>query len=54
MPKVSKESATCKEQGPVQDRAGELHGHAVNFVLFRQDVDGTPLITTARRSGALP
>ena len=44
MPKVSKESANCKEQGPVQDRTGELHGYSVNFVLFRQDVDATPLL----------
>jgi hypothetical protein len=45
MPKVSKQStANCKELGPVVDRADELDGYAVNFVEFRQDVDGTPLL----------
>ena len=45
MPKVSKTSATkCSEQGPVVDRQEEIQGYAVNFVEFRQDVDGTPLL----------
>ncbi|HVJ13871.1 MAG TPA: hypothetical protein VM686_00460 [Polyangiaceae bacterium] len=44
MPKVSKDSTECRDHGPVLDRAGELNGYAVNFVLFRQDIDGTPLL----------
>jgi len=45
MPKVSKQSATqCREHGPVVDRAGELAGYAVNFVEFREDIDGTSLL----------
>ncbi len=45
MPKVSRESSTnCRDHGPVLDRASELHGYSVNFVLFRQDIDGTPLL----------
>ena len=45
MPKVSKRSATqVEDHGPVQDRHGEVGGYTVNFVSFRQDVDGTPLL----------
>jgi hypothetical protein len=45
MPKVSKQSATqVEDHGPVQDRHGEVGGYTVNFVSFRQDVDGTPLL----------
>jgi hypothetical protein len=28
----------------VLDRAGELEGYTANFVLFRENVDGTPLL----------
>src|SRR5688572_10905277 len=45
MPKVSKESSKrCNDHGAVLDHADELNGYIVNFVLFRQDVDGTPLL----------
>ena len=45
MAKVSRESATGGgEFGPVTDRAEELEGYTVNFVTFRADVDGTPLL----------
>ena len=45
MPKVSRDSATGGgEFGPVVDRADELDGYAVNFTLFREDVDATPLL----------
>jgi hypothetical protein len=44
MPKVSKESASQgDDQGPVEDRHGEVDGYTVNFVTFREDLDATPL-----------
>jgi hypothetical protein len=45
MPKVSKKSATKgKDHGPVYDREEDLAGYTVNFVEFRQDIDGTQLL----------
>src|SRR6188508_902624 len=45
MPKVSKDSArNGGEFGPVIDRADQLDSYGVNFVEFRQDIDGTPLL----------
>ncbi len=45
MPKVSRESsARCNDVGPVLDRADELEGYGINFVLFRADIDATPLL----------
>jgi hypothetical protein len=45
MPKVSRDSATGGgEFGPVLDRSEELDGYSVNFTLFHEDVDGTPLL----------
>jgi len=45
MPKVSKQSATKGEDhGPVNNREDQLADYTVNFVEFRQDVDGTPLL----------
>ena len=44
MPKLSRTTAKTTDMGPVCDREGELDGYAVNFVEFRQDVDGTPLL----------
>jgi hypothetical protein len=44
MPKVSKDSAQVEDHGPVEDRHEELDGYTVNFVSFRQDVDGTPML----------
>jgi hypothetical protein len=44
MPKVSKDSAQVDDHGPVEDRHAELDGYTVNFVSFRQDIDGTPLV----------
>src|SRR3954452_22594560 len=45
MAKVSKGTATGGgEFGPVTDRSEELEGYTVNFVEFREDVDGTPLL----------
>jgi mannose-6-phosphate isomerase-like protein (cupin superfamily) len=45
MPKVSKHSAAqVEDHGPVEDRHEDLDGYTVNFVTFRQDIDGTPLL----------
>jgi hypothetical protein len=44
MPKVSKDSAQVENHGPVEDRHEELDGYTVNFVSFRQDIDGTPMV----------
>jgi hypothetical protein len=45
MPKVSKESAAhVEDHGPVQDRHEDVGDYTINFVSFRQDVDGTPLL----------
>ena len=45
MPKVSRESATMGgDQGPVLVQADELEGYSAQFVTFREDIDGTPLM----------
>jgi glyoxylate utilization-related uncharacterized protein len=45
MPKVSKGSASqVEDHGPVEDRHEDLDGYTVNFVSFRQDIDGSPLL----------
>jgi hypothetical protein len=44
MPKVSKQSATHENHGPVEDWHQDIEGYTVNFVSFGQDVDGTPLL----------
>lgn len=45
MPKVSKDSTTQGgDYGPVLDRQEQLDGYTVSFTLFREDVDGTPLL----------
>jgi hypothetical protein len=45
MPKVSRTSAAhVDDHGPVEDRHEEVDGYTVNFVSFRQDSDGTPLL----------
>jgi hypothetical protein len=45
MPKVSRESATLGgDFGPVLDRAEEFDGYHVAFTLFRENIDGTPLV----------
>ncbi|MBO0707740.1 MAG: cupin domain-containing protein, partial [Candidatus Dormibacteraeota bacterium] len=45
MPSVSKDGATQGgDYGPVLDRAEDLDGYTVSFALFREDVDGTPLL----------
>jgi hypothetical protein len=45
MPKVSKESAAnVEDHGVAEDRHEDVDGYTVNFVTFRQDLDGTPLL----------
>jgi hypothetical protein len=45
MPKVSRESAAhVEDHGVVEDRHEDTHGYTINFVSFRQDVDGTALL----------
>jgi hypothetical protein len=45
MPSVSKDRATQGgDYGPVLDQSDELDGYAVSFTLFREDIDGTPLL----------
>jgi hypothetical protein len=45
MPKVSRESATGGgDFGAVLDRSGQLEGYTANFVVFREDIDATPLL----------
>jgi hypothetical protein len=45
MPKVSKESATQGgDYGPVVDHADDIDGYHISFTLFRENIDGTPLV----------
>jgi hypothetical protein len=45
MPKVSRDSATQGgEFGPVVDRSDRLEDYTVNFTLFRESIDATPLM----------
>ncbi|MFL5840873.1 MAG: AraC family ligand binding domain-containing protein [Thermoleophilaceae bacterium] len=44
MPKVSKESAQVEDHGPVKEWHEDVDGYTVNFVLFNQDIDSTPLL----------
>ena len=44
MGKVSRESATVSDHGPVEDRHGETDGQTISFVTFRQEIDATPLL----------
>ena len=45
MPKVSKASAAnVEDHGVVEDRHEDVDGYTINFVAFREEVDGTPLL----------
>jgi hypothetical protein len=44
MPKVSKATAQIADHGVVVDAHEDIDGYTVNFVTFRQDIDGTPLL----------
>jgi hypothetical protein len=43
MPKVSKESATHEQHGPVEAWSGEVDGYAIDFVSFAEDIDHAAL-----------
>ena len=45
MLKVSRQSAEhVEDHGPVEDRHQDGDGYTINFVTFKADVDGTPLL----------
>jgi hypothetical protein len=44
MPKVSKATAQIDDHGIVEDAHEDIDGYTVNFVTFRQDIDGAPLL----------
>jgi mannose-6-phosphate isomerase-like protein (cupin superfamily) len=45
MGKVSRQSARqVEEHGAVEDRHEDVDGYTINFVSFRADIDGTPLL----------
>ena len=44
MPKVSRESAQVEDHGPVEERHEDVKGYTVQFLTFRDDTDGTPLL----------
>jgi hypothetical protein len=44
MPKTSRTTATVADHGPVVDRSAELDDYSVNFVSFRAEIDGAPLL----------
>ncbi len=44
MSKVSRETATKEEFGPVTDCNAEVDGYRIGFATFHQDIDGTPLM----------
>ena len=44
MPKITKESASFKDHGPVAEWRQDVDGYACNFVAFKQDADATPLL----------
>jgi hypothetical protein len=44
MPKVSKESATHRDHGPVSEWAQDVDGYNISFVWFKQDIDSTPML----------
>src|SRR6266487_5908065 len=45
MPKVSRDSAEhVEDHGVVEDRHEDIDAYTVNFVSFRQDVDGAPML----------
>ncbi len=44
MPRVSKDSVEAQDHGQVLVYEGEVDGHTVNFVTFREDIDHTPLL----------
>ena len=44
MPKVSRESAELHDYGVVEERKAEIEDNTIQFLTFREDADGTPLM----------
>jgi len=44
MPKISPDSAELEDVGVLVDRSGELDGYSVDFLMFREDLDATPML----------
>lgn len=44
MPKLSKQSTTEVDHGPVVEWSEDMDGYTANFVIFRRDIDSTPLL----------
>jgi AraC-like ligand binding domain len=44
MPKVTKDTATLDDHGPVQDWHQDVDGHTIQFTAFHADIDATPLL----------
>ena len=45
MPGFSWDSAAnAEDYGAVEDRYEDMHGYTINFVSFRSDIDGAPLL----------
>lgn len=44
MPKVSRDSATVDDYGPVEDRHKDIEGYTVSFATFKEDIDATPML----------
>jgi hypothetical protein len=44
MPKVSRESAELHDYGPVEERKADVNGNTIQFLTFKEDADGTPLL----------
>jgi mannose-6-phosphate isomerase-like protein (cupin superfamily) len=45
MLKVSRQSAEhIEDHGPVEDRHQDGDGYTINFITFKMDIDGTPLL----------
>ena len=42
MAKVSKQSAKHRDYGPVESWRDQVNGYAIEFVTFKQDIDGAP------------
>ncbi|MGH2966660.1 MAG: hypothetical protein ACRDMH_14945 [Solirubrobacterales bacterium] len=44
MPKVSRDSATVDDYGPVEDRHEDIEGYTVSFATFKEGIDATPML----------
>ena len=44
MPKLSKQSTTEVDHGPVVEWSEDMDGYTANFVISRRDIDSTPLL----------